>query len=164
LKAALDVHYESDRAMAACAVFSDWSDDTTTEVVRATVHVGSPYRPGRFYQRELPGLLAVLKKANRVLGTLIIDGYVHLRPEVGKGLGTHLHEALTYPATIIGVAKSPLKVADRFVPVFRGRSKKPLYVSAIGCSLEHAARSISGMHGRHRIPTILKIADESAHR
>ena len=86
----------------------------------------------------------------------------HLRPDVGKGLGAHLFEALPYDAIIIGVAKKPLNVADRFVPILSGRSAKPLYVSAIGCSLEYAAQSIARMHGPFRIPTLLKIADETS--
>jgi hypothetical protein len=32
----------------------------------------------------------------------------------------------------------------------------------IGCSLEEAARSIQRMHGPHRIPTLLKLADRHA--
>ena len=63
---------------------------------------------------------------------------------------------------VIGVAKSPLRIADRFVPVLRGRSRKPLYVSAVGCSLERTARAVASMHGPHRIPTLLKTADRLA--
>jgi deoxyribonuclease V len=161
-KAALDVHYDGDRAVAACVVFRAWADSVASEVVCATVPHAAPYRAGRFYERELPCLLAVLEKAGREFGTLIIDGYVHLRPEVGKGLGTHLHGSLSYRPAVIGVAKRPLKVADRFLPVIRGRSSKPLYVSALGCPLERAARAIASMHGRYRIPTLLKITDRAA--
>jgi deoxyribonuclease V len=65
-------------------------------------------------------------------------------------------------AAVIGVIKSPLRIADRFVPVPRGRSRMPLYVSAVGCSLKRAARSLGPMHGPHRIPTLLEIADRLA--
>lgn len=162
MKAALDVHYRSGGASAACVAFRDWRDDTPVERLRIKVPAAAPYRAGRFYERELPCLLAVLDKADRSFETVLIDGYVHLRPGAGKGLGTHLFESLSCRTRVIGVAKKPLRIADRFVPVLRGRSRRPLYVSAIGCSLERAAHSISIMHGPHRIPTLLRIADHHA--
>ena len=106
MKAALDVRYASDGSVAACVVFRDWSDSTAVEIVRATTSPPVPYHPGRFYERELPGLLTVLERADRELRTLIIDGYVHLRADVGKGLGAHLHDSIPYRAAIIGVAKT----------------------------------------------------------
>jgi len=162
MKAALDVHYESRRAIGACVVFDDWSDSEPAALVRVVVPGASPYRPGRFYERELPCLLSVLGRSGCEFETIVIDGYVHLRAEVGKGLGAHLFASLPYSPVVIGVAKSPLKIADRFVAITRGRSARPLFVSAIGCPVEQAAQSIASMHGPHRIPTLLKLADRHA--
>ena len=61
---------------------------TTAAVVTTTLSVPASYRPGRFYERELPGLLAVLQEAGEEFKTIVIDGYVHLKPHIGKGLGT----------------------------------------------------------------------------
>lgn len=162
MKAALDVSYEKDRAIAACVVFKDWLDSEPSELIREVGEKPLTYRAGRFYKRELPFLLAVLQRANRRFETIIIDGYVFLRPDVGKGLGLHLFESLSYSPVVVGVAKSPLKIADQFAPIIRGRSQKPLYVSAIGCRLDQAADSIKRMHGPYRIPTLLKLADQYA--
>jgi deoxyribonuclease V len=162
MKAALDVHYEKDRAIAACVVFDEWGDSAPTNLFRRVVPKALKYRPGRFFERELPSLLAVLELADQPFDTVVLDGYVHLRAGAGKGLGTHLHESLPYSPIVIGVAKNPLKIADRFTPIYRGKSMKPLFISAIGCSTSHAARSIAGMHGAYRIPTLLKIADQYA--
>jgi deoxyribonuclease V len=104
----------------------------------------------------------VLKEADQEFETILIDGFVHLLKENGKGLGVHLYESLPYSTTIIGVAKNPLKVADQFVTIYRGRSKRALYISAIGCPLEQASRLISGMHGSYRIPTLLKVAHQQS--
>jgi deoxyribonuclease V len=164
MKAALDVHYESDRSVAACVVFDAWLDSEPIELIRVVGPRPSCYRAGRFYERELPSLLSVLKQANHEFETIVIDGYVHLRAEVGKGLGVHLFESLLYAPVVVGVAKNPLKVADRFLPVTRGRSTRPLFVSAVGCSLEEAAQWIVSMHGPYRIPTLLKLADQHARR
>jgi deoxyribonuclease V len=160
MKAALDVHYENEKAFAACVVFNHWLDSEPTETYQAVVPVPSQYRAGSFYERELPCLLSVLSKTEYRCSTIIIDGYVHLNKSLGKGLGTHLYKSLPYPAVVIGVAKSPLKVADCFVPIFRGRSKRPLYISSIGCKVEKAAKSILSMHGPYRIPTLLMQANQ----
>ena len=57
---------------------------------------------------------------------------------------------------------SRLAVAARFVPVRPGASERPLFVSASGWTLERAAAAIAGMHGPHRIPTLLELADRAA--
>jgi len=162
MKAALDVHYEIHRSIAACVVFDDWPDCGPAELIRVVVPGALEYRPGRFYERELPCLMSVLQLAGRQFGTIIIDGYVHLRDDAGKGLGVKLFESLPYSATVIGVAKNPLKVAGDFIEIHRGSSRKPLYISAIGCPVDQAARWVMGMHGPYRIPTLLRLADRHA--
>jgi deoxyribonuclease V len=162
MKAALDVHYESSRSIAACVVFNNWLDIEPVDLIRVIVPSASQYCAGRFYERELPCLISVLQQADCEFDTIIIDGYVHLRADVGKGLGVHLFESLSYASVVMGVAKNPLKVADHYVPINRWRSKRPLFVSAIGCSIEQAAESILSMHGPYRIPTLLKLADHYA--
>lgn len=159
MKAALDVHYEEDRALAACVVFDGWSDSQPAALLREVLPAAAGYRPGRFFERELPCLLAVLDKAAVTFDTILIDGYVHLGTGDGKGLGARLFEALPYPAVAIGVAKSPLAIAGPCVPILRGRSRRPLFVSAIGCSVQRAARLVASMHGPYRIPTMLRLAD-----
>lgn len=162
MKAAIDVYYEHSKWVAACVVFADWPDSGPVEVVCACGSDPRPYRPGRFYQRELPCLLSVLKRAEREFETILIDGYVHLETGSGKGLGARLFEALAYSPAVVGVAKNPLKIADRFVPICRGRSKKPLFVSAIGLQEDQAAQCVLNMHGPHRIPEMLRLVDRYA--
>jgi deoxyribonuclease V len=162
MKAALDVHYKVSTAISVCVMFDNWPDSASIELIRTVVPDTSPYQAGRFFKRELPCLLSVLQQTEREFETIVIDGYVHLKADAGKGLGKHLYESLSYKPVVVGVAKNPLKVADRFIPVHRGRSKKPLFISAIGCSVEDAVESILSMHGQYRIPTLLKIVDRYA--
>lgn len=159
MKAALDVHYKGGTAVAVCVSFQDWQDSEPEEMYCMSLSGVKGYQAGRFYLRELPCLLAVLHETGREFESVLIDGFVHLQSELGKGLGVRLYESLPYTAAVIGIAKNPLKVADRYVPVYRGRSKKPLLISAIGWSLESAARAIKNMHGPYRIPTLIKLAD-----
>jgi deoxyribonuclease V len=162
MKAVLDAYYHSDHGIAACVVYAHWEDPEPRDIVCAAVPVEAVYRSGHFFERELPCLLAVLERTGQRFETVVIDGYVHLTSDVGKGLGRHLFEALGGVTKVIGVAKNPLTIAARFIPVCRGRSSKPLYVSAVGCPVQEAAEHIVRMHGPYRIPTLLRLADRAA--
>jgi deoxyribonuclease V len=76
-------------------------------------------------------------------------------------LGAHLEKILPYSPKVIGVAKNPLRVSDRFVTIFRGKSKKPLFISSVNIPVEEAAELVSGMDGAFRIHTLIRLADKA---
>jgi deoxyribonuclease V len=92
-------------------------------------------------------------------GTVIVDGYVWLDAAGKPGLGAHLHAALDGRTIVIGVAKSRFEGAPA-VPLVRGSSRSPLFVSAAGLSAEEAAQHIAQMSGSFRLPTLLKRVDQ----
>jgi deoxyribonuclease V len=153
--ACVDVSYEADEVVTACVTFDAWTDERprSEHVHRAKV-TAAPYVPGEFYKRELPFLLAALGPLDPEVA--IVDGFVHLSGR--RGLGAHLYDALDGRVPIVGVAKRPFRGAPS-LPVMRGRSARPLFVSAIGIDLNEAADRIRSMHGPHRIPTLIKRAD-----
>jgi deoxyribonuclease V len=159
MNAILDVCYGNAMAVVACVQFRDWTDSQASAVNISEVEIQADYVPGRFFERELPCLLHAIERVSVSFEVIVIDGYVHLKPPHVKGLGFHLAETVSYPVAVIGVAKSPLKVADQFVPVFRGRSRRPLFVSAIQLPTERAAALIESMSGPFRVPTLIKMAD-----
>ncbi|MEI7056957.1 endonuclease V [Nocardioides sp. CCNWLW239] len=118
------------------------------------------YVPGRFYERELPAIQAVLAIANP-LDVLIVDGYVDLDPAGRAGLGRHVWEA-GLAAAVIGVAKTRFRAATHATPVLRGISAKPLYVTAAGMTQEEAADLVGVMAGDARIPDALRLVDRLA--
>jgi deoxyribonuclease V len=63
---------------------------------------------------------------------------------------------------VVGVAKRRFAGATDAVPVYRGLSRTPLYVTAEGISAVEAAHRVASMQGPHRIPTLLKRADHLA--
>jgi len=158
--ACVDVDYRTQEAVAACLLFRAWPDATSAGEKVERLHPVEPYEPGQFYRRELPCLLAVLSKVTEPLDALVIDGYVWLRDTNAPGLGAHLYEALSKAVPVIGVAKTPFLSASAAVPVFRGNSRRPLYVSAAGMEVPTAARNIQSMHGPFRVPTLLKKVDQ----
>lgn len=154
---AFDVRYaDNGSAMAAAVVFKDFKDAAPVSCYRKKIDGVQPYVPGAFYKRELPCILSLLSDIREPIDTIIIDGYVFLgdRP----GLGAYLKEKIEKSITPIGVAKSYFK-GSRGIKVFRGKSRKPLHVTASGMDPVEAAQRISSMHGKHRIPTLLKTAD-----
>lgn len=166
--AALDVGYtvrhgvESGR----CAVvaFESWASRVPIREVTFDVRPVAPYVSGRLYERELPCLIAGLDALRREtveieLTTVVVDGNVRLDPQGRPGLGMHLYRELAEQLPVVGVAKTAFRGLDA-VEVLRGKSSKPLFVTAAGMDERVAARKVAGMHGPHRIPTMLRRADQ----
>lgn len=155
--AAVDVCYLGSGAARAALVaapdplFSSvcWSATTVTAAAEE-------YVPGEFWRRELPPLRAVLRSAPG-LALIVIDGYVDLDPAGRPGLGARVHAEFGVP--VIGVAKTLFRGAVHAAPVRRGRSARPLHVTAAAMSVPDAARLVSQMSGPHRIPDALRLAD-----
>ncbi|MGO9566813.1 MAG: endonuclease V [Desulfomonilaceae bacterium] len=158
--AAVDVCYSETGATAGGVLFAHWASERPARELREFIELFEPYEPGSFYKRELPCLLELLGSVKDRVETVIVDGYVWLGPETRRGLGAHLYRALDEKVPVIGVAKSMFRGATNAQAVLRGRSKRPLYVTAAGMDPVVAAKLVKGMHGPHRIPTLLKRADE----
>jgi deoxyribonuclease V len=160
LCAAVDVHYPSAggaraaAVLAADAAFSHVLAERTAVLPRVP-----PYRPGEFYLRELPPLRAVLDGLSG-LGLLVVDGYADLDPSGRPGLGARAHAEFGIP--VIGVAKSRFRTATHAVPVVRGSSARPLFVTAAGMPGADAADLVRRMAGRYRLPDALRRADTLA--
>ena len=158
--AAADVHYLSTGGARAAAVLA--ADASFAHVLaERTVVVPqvAPYRPGEFYRRELPPLRAVLEDLTG-LGLLVVDGYADLDPAGRPGLGAHAHAEFGIP--VIGVAKSRFRTATHAIPVLRGSSARPLFVTAAGMPAADAADLVRDMAGRYRLPDALRRADTLA--
>ena len=61
-----------------------------------------------------------------------------------------------------GVARSRLRTATHAVPVLRGSSARPLFVTAAGMPAPDAAGLVRRMAGRYRLPDALRRADTLA--
>lgn len=163
----VDVHYENEKAFVGVVLFENWSSERALSLQRIEVkRTNHPYVPGEFYRRELPCIMSALDRLPQLPDLLIIDGYVWLNNEEGDqrnpGLGAHLFNALDKRIPIIGVAKSLFSSDCGAIAVRRGSSKNSLYVSAAGVEVKAAADGIATMHGAHRLPTMIRLADQLA--
>lgn len=153
----VDVHYTHSRATAGCVLARAWTDDVAAVERIAHTDVTAGYTPGELYRRELPPILAVLDGLAE-LEVVVVDGYAWLAPD-RPGLGAHLHAALGVP--VVGVAKTEFAGATA-IPVMRGASDRPLWITAAGYDPAAAAAHVASMHGAHRLPTLLVRADHLA--
>jgi deoxyribonuclease V len=154
------VHYSPDgtaRAAAVTCTEPTFAGPLTEHVVRLTDV--APYRPGAFFERELPAIAAVLAGVPPI-DVLIVDGYATLDPSGRPGLGAYAYELLGVP--VIGVAKTAFHSATHAIPVLRGSATKPLYVTAAGMPATAAAELVRALAGPYRIPDALRRADTLA--
>ena len=100
--------------------------------------------------------MSLLSDIKEEIDTIIVEGYVFLgeRP----GLEAYLRNAISAEIKVIGVAKSYF-AGSSAAEVYRGKSRRPLYVSSAGLDQTQAAKQIASMHGDNRIPTLLKEVD-----
>ncbi len=158
--AAVDVHYSGPPGATAALVtaadprFAELEGTRTIQVAEA-----APYRPGEFYLRELPPILAVCRDAGPLV-LIVVDGYVDLDPAGRPGLGAHVHDELGVP--VIGVAKTAFRTATHAAQIRRRQSARTLFITAAGLTVADAASLVQDMAGSFRVPDALRTADRLA--
>jgi deoxyribonuclease V len=161
--ACLDVAYADAAAAVAGALIPSWDAKGASKIVaRRFDSTPASYEPGAFYKRELPLLLSIISELGDPIDVIVIDGYVWLSADSQPGLGGHLFASLGRRAPVIGIAKTRYRNDTWSIPVLRGASQQPLFVTSAGIDVKEAAQCVGRMHGDHRIPTILTLVDRAA--
>jgi deoxyribonuclease V len=156
---AVDVQYQENTAFVGGVVFDDWGAPEPTAEFVSTLEDIEEYEPGNFYKRELPCILKLLTEHVLAPKCIVVDGYVYLDGKQKPGLGKRLFDSLADLDEVIGVAKKTYsEIGDDF-EIYRGKSEKPLYITTTG-DLESAKSRIATMFGKHRMPVLLKRADQ----
>ena len=160
--AAVDVAYSDLTAHAACIVFDAWEAQWPSDAYSRWTPLPYRYVSGRFTDRELPAIKNVLCLLPALPDVILIDGYVWLDDAQTPGLGANLFFMLEKTCAVIGVAKTRYRDGTHAVPLFRGKSRRPLWITAAGMKPEDAASHVGRMHGDSRIPTLLQVTDSHA--
>ena len=160
MKLVIDVQYTENSALTGGVLFESWDSANISQTLLSHDNNIQAYEPGKFYKRELPCILNLIKTHTLNPDIIIIDGYVFLDGKTEAGLGKYLYDALNNGTPIIGVAKKPFKNISCKYQIYRGKSAKPLYITSVGIDTEKAKARILSMHGKNRIPTLLKNADQ----
>ena len=160
MKLVLDFHIEGEAARVAAVAFDDWGAvEGTKNYALAIGHVEKPAK-GELDLRALPWLVQLMDANRHEPEAIVLDGFVHLDPLETPGLGRRLHDTLNGRCAVIGVSKSLFKgteTPDQFC-VFREEETAPLVITCAGIDLGAAKARIRTMHGRKRLPTLMKLA------
>jgi len=158
MKLAVGVHDAGGSAIVAAVAFDGWdaaeaSRTYTTRVAPVDVLVRSPRGAG-----ELAGVLQLLREHALVPELIVIDGPVHLDAAEKPGWGRQLFDALGGHSAVIGISTRAMPGLPAQFEVSRDDESRPLIVTCIGIDLGAAKVRVRTMHGRRRVPTLMKLA------
>ncbi|BDY12276.1 endonuclease V [Hydrogenimonas cancrithermarum] len=156
---ALDVCYRGGEAFSAAVGFSSFEARSPRIEYTDRSDIACNYIPGEFYRRELPAVVHLIERYRLEPELLIVDGYVTLDENGRAGFGYALYEYFEQRVPVIGVAKSRFGKISSLHELYRGGSRRPLYITAAGIEIEEAKEAIGKMHGPYRIPDILRYVD-----
>lgn len=162
MKLALDLHLGRDTGLAAGVAFDAWDAPEPTRICSTRLDRVEKARPGEPTLRELPCLLQLLREHGLAPEVILINGWVHTDAMETAGLGRHLYQALGGGVAIIGVSRSAQPDTPAQFEVYREDEARPLIVTCVGIELGAAKARLRAMHGKRRIPTLLKLATRLA--
>ncbi len=162
MKLVIDLHFDSAGANVAALAFEEWDAAEPSRSFTSRIqHVEKAVR-GELDLRALPCFLQLLREHELAPELIVINGLVHLDAQETPGLGRHLYHALGSSCAIIGAAKTaPPNLPDQF-KLSREEEASPLFVSCVGLDLGAAKARLRAMHGRKRVPTLLKLVARMA--
>lgn len=154
-----DAYYRGNKGKVCCIVFENEPRENILSSYCEVVTPINEYISGEFYKRELPCILGLYENIKEDIGLIIIDGYVLLGKNK-KGLGYYLYETLNGKVPIIGVAKTYFNTCTDYGEIYRGESKRPLYITSVGINLKYSCALIKNLNGKYRIPDLFKKVDQ----
>jgi deoxyribonuclease V len=158
MKLVVAVHFDGTQAQAAAAAFDAWDcAEATQTYVSRIAHVEKAVR-GQPDLRELPCVLQLLREHSLEPDLVLIEGFAHGGAAETPGLGQHLHQALGGKVPIVCVSKKCLPGLTVQFEVMREEEAPPLFVTCAGIDIGAAKARVRAMHGRKRVPTLMKLA------
>ena len=158
MKLILAVHFDGTQAIAAAVAFDDWdAAEATKTYVSRIAHVEKAAR-GELDLRELPCVMQLLREHGLEPELILVDGFVHRDADETPGVGQHLYHALGGKVPIVGVSKKGLPGLSAQFEVMREEEAPPLFVTCAGMDIGAAKVRLRAMHGRKRVPTLMKLA------
>ena len=162
MKLALDIHHDGDGAWVAAVAFDDWDAPEPTRT--NTSHVAQPPKAvrGALDLRDLPCFLQLLQAHALQAEVIVINGSVHLDALEAPGLGRHLYHALGGLTAIVGVSRTSKPDTPAQFQISREEETRPLTITCVGIDIGAAKARLRAMHGKRRIPTLLKLVTRLA--
>lgn len=147
---------------AVALVFETWDQPEATRVYGATVQPGEKPARGEPDLREVACVLQLLDQCALQPELMVIEGLVHRDASETPAMGQHLYRALGGRTAVIGVSNTlPPDLPPQF-QVMREDEAPAIAVTCAGIDLASAKARLRAMHGRKRLPTLLKLATRLA--
>jgi deoxyribonuclease V len=159
MKLAIAMHLDGSQAQVAAVAFDAWdAPEPTTTCLSRIAQIEKSTR-GEPDLRELTCMMQLLREHRLAPELVLIEGFVQLDADEKPGLGQHLFQALGGATPVIGVSKTgrPGLLSAQF-EVMREDEAKPLIVTCAGLDIGAAKARVRAMHGRKRVPTLMKLA------
>lgn len=158
MKLIVAVHFEGTQAQAAAVAFEAWDAAEATQTYLSRIGQVEPAVRGELDLRELPCVMQLLREHRLEPELILLEGFVHLDANETPGLGQHLYQALNGRVPIVGVSKRRLPGLAAQFEVMREEETPPLLVTCAGIDIGAAKARLRAMHGRKRVPTLMKLA------
>jgi deoxyribonuclease V len=157
MKLAVAVHDLDGGTIVAAVAFDEWDAAEAARTFTSRVApVDPPVRSPRG-AAELAGVLQLLRDHALEPELIVIDGPVHLDAAEKPAWGRQLFDALGGRSAVIGISTRTPGLPAQF-EVWRDEEARPLIVTCIGIDLGAAKVRVRTMHGRRRVPTLMKLA------
>ena len=157
MKLTVAVHQDGHETRAAAVAFDEW--DAVEASRTFTSRVAQTKQPQRSEpdHRDLLCLLQLLREHALEPAVILLDGAVHLDAADTPGLGRRLYDALGCRTAVIGVSTRSMPGMPAQFEVLREEETRPLIVTCAGIDIGAAKVRVRTMHGKRRIPTLLKL-------
>ncbi|MBK1615117.1 hypothetical protein CKO44_16745 [Rubrivivax gelatinosus] len=151
--------HDLDGGAIVCAVaFDEWDAAEASRTFTSRVApVDPPVRSPRG-AAELAGVLQLLREHALEPELIVIDGPVHLDAAETPAWGRQLFDALGGRSAVVGISTRAMPNLPAQFEVWRDEEARPLIVTCIGIDLGAAKVRVRTMHGRRRVPTLMKLA------
>ncbi|WP_157267884.1 endonuclease V [Azohydromonas aeria] len=156
------VHFHGEGAAVAAVAFEDWDAREASQTF--TFRVAELEKPerGKPDLRELQCILQLLQEHRLKPEVILIDAPVHLDAAEAPGPGWRLFDALGGQSAVIGISTKAMPGMPAQFEVFREEEARPMIVTCAGIDLGAAKVRVRNMHGKKRIPTLVKLAARMA--
>jgi deoxyribonuclease V len=158
MKLVVAVQFDGPAAIAVGLVFEEWDAPEASRICLSRIAKVEKTERGALDLRALPCVLQLLREHALAAELILIDGCVHLDAMETPALGRHLYQALGGRCAIIGVSKAAVALLPAQFEVVREEEARPLVVTCVGIDLGAAKARLRTMHGKRRVPTLLKLA------
>lgn len=157
MKLAVKVVWVGDHAVAAAVAFETWdAPEASKTYLTRIAEVDKPAR-GAPDLRDIAAVQQLLREHALAPELIVIDGFVHLDADGTAGPGLQLHQALGGAVAVVGVSKKAMPGGPAQFALIREEESAPLTVTCVGIDIGAAKARLRAMHGRKRLPTLMKL-------